>query len=89
MGVAELTRPRPFGLDDATAAELNRLLLILLADPEAPGRVAMHGRLGEPAADPGPAPEIRGRFLEATRCITRAWNCRRYEVLPPHRPVPG
>ena len=67
MGVAELTRPRPFGLDDATAAELNRLLLILLADPEAPGRVAMHGRLGEPAADPDPAPEIRGRFLEATR----------------------
>ena len=27
----------------------------------------MHGRLGEPAADPEPAPEIRGRFLEATR----------------------
>jgi enediyne polyketide synthase len=67
IGVAELTRPRPFGLDDATAAELNRLLLVLLADTEAPGRVAMHGRLGEPAADPEPAPEIRGRFLETTR----------------------
>jgi enediyne polyketide synthase len=66
-GVAELTRPRPLGLDDATAAELNRLLLVLLADAEAPGRVAMHGRLGEPAADPDPAPEIRGRFLETTR----------------------
>ena len=67
IGVAELTRPRPLGLDDATAAELNRLLLALLADAEAPGRVAMHGRLGEPAADPDPAPEIRGRFLETTR----------------------
>ena len=65
--VAELTRPRPLGLDDATAAELNRLLLVLLADAEAPGRVAMHGRLGEPAADPEPAPEIRGRFLETAR----------------------
>ena len=67
VGVAELTRPRPLGLDDATAAELNRLLLVLLADTEAPGRVAMHGRLGEPAADPEPALEIRGRFLETTR----------------------
>jgi enediyne polyketide synthase len=67
IGVAELTRPRPLGLDDATAAELNRLLLALLADTEALGRVAMHGRLGEPAADPEPAPEIRGRFLETTR----------------------
>jgi enediyne polyketide synthase len=67
VGVAELTRPRPLGLDDATAAELSRLLLVLLADTEAPGRVAMHGRLGKPAADPEPAPEIRGRFLETTR----------------------
>ena len=65
--VAELTRPRPLGLDDATAAELNRLLLVQLADAHAPGRVAMHGRLGEPAADPDPAPEIRGRFLETAR----------------------
>jgi enediyne polyketide synthase len=65
--VADLTRPRPLGLDDATAAELNRLLLVLLADAEAPGRVAMHGRLGEPPADPDPAPEIRGRFLETAR----------------------
>ncbi len=67
IGVAELTRPRPLGLDDATAAELNRLLLVLLADTEAPGRVAMHGRLGDSAADPEPAPEIHGRFLETTR----------------------
>jgi enediyne polyketide synthase len=69
VGVTELTRPRPLGLDDATAAELSRLLLVLLADADAPGRVAMHGRLGEPAADPDqePAPEIRGRFLETAR----------------------
>jgi enediyne polyketide synthase len=67
IGVAELTRPRPLGLDDATAAELNRLLLVLLADTEAPGRVAMHGRLSESAADSEPAPEIHGRFLETTR----------------------
>ncbi len=65
--VTELTRPRPLGLDDTTAAELSRLLLVLLADADAPGRVAMHGRLGEPAADPEPAPEIRGRFLETAR----------------------
>ena len=67
IGVAELTRPRPLGLDDATAAELNRRLLDLLADAEAPGRVAMHGRLGESAAGPDPAPESCGRFLETTR----------------------
>jgi enediyne polyketide synthase len=66
IGVAELTRPRPLGLDDATAAELSRLLLALLADTEAPGRVAMHGRLGGSAA-PDPAPELRGRFLETPR----------------------
>ncbi|MGH3119737.1 MAG: KR domain-containing protein, partial [Streptosporangiaceae bacterium] len=65
--VSELTRPQPLGLDDATVAELNRLLLVLLADADAPGRVAMHGRLGEPGADPEPAPEIRGRFLETAR----------------------
>jgi enediyne polyketide synthase len=65
--ITELARPRPLGLDDATAAELNRLLLVLLADADAPGRVAMHGRLGEPATGPDPAPEIRGRFLETAR----------------------
>ncbi len=48
--VAELAGPRPLGMDDATAAELSRLLLALLADGDAPGRVAMHGRLGTPGA---------------------------------------
>jgi enediyne polyketide synthase len=42
-------------------AELSRLLLDLLADGDAPGRVALHGRLGRPAPGlpaPGtPAPE--------------------------------
>ena len=66
-GVAEPVRPQPRGLDDATTAELGRLLLVLLADADAPGRVAMHGRLGPPADDPGEAGEIHGRFLETAR----------------------
>ena len=72
-GVAVRARPRPRGLDDATTAELSRLLLVLLADADAPGRVAMHGRLGPPAddpgdpGDPGEAGEIGGRFLETAR----------------------
>jgi enediyne polyketide synthase len=58
---AGLSRSRPPGTGDDTAAELSRLLLDLLADGDAPGRVAMHGRLGLPAPGlpaPGtPAPE--------------------------------
>ena len=52
--VAELAHS-PAVLDDATTAELSRLLRALLADRDAPGRVAMHGRLGTPA----PAAPVR------------------------------
>ena len=90
IGVAELTRPRPLGLDDATAAELNRLLLVLLADTEAPGRVAMHGRLGEPAADPEPGPgDPRPVPGDHPGVLPGRGTGRRYEVLPPDRPLPG
>ncbi|MCW2910766.1 MAG: hypothetical protein JWL68_5555, partial [Actinomycetia bacterium] len=82
MRVTELARPRPLGVDDATAAELSRLLLALLAEADTPGRVAMHGRVHLPApgapapgvpasagaaAAPDQATEIRGRFLETAR----------------------
>ena len=56
------------------ASELGQLLLSLLADGGAPGRVALHGRLapgtpapGTPAEDPDRAAGIRGRFLESAR----------------------
>ncbi len=80
--VAGLASSQPLGPDEATAADLGRLLLALLDDDDAPGRVAMHGRLGPPApAGPGShaavpqplaegpdhAPELRGRFLESAR----------------------
>ena len=48
---AEPASSRP--LDDATASELSRLLLGLLADGGAPGRVAVHGRLAPGTPVPG------------------------------------
>ena len=69
-GLAEPARAPQLGVDDATASGLSRLLLSLLADGGAPGRVAMHGRLapGTPAPeDPDRAAGIRGRFLESAR----------------------
>jgi enediyne polyketide synthase len=50
-----------------------RLLLSVLATPEFPGRIAIHGRVGVPAPaalQPGPAaPAARGRFLTGIRVL--------------------
>ena len=53
LRIAEPSRPRLPGVDDATVPELRRLLLSLLADGSAPGRVAMHGRLAPGTPAPG------------------------------------
>ncbi len=51
--LADPARPRPPGADDATASELSRLLLDLLADGGTPRRVAIHGRLAPGTPAPG------------------------------------
>ena len=90
IGVAELTRPRPLGLDDATAAELNRLLLVLLADAGSagPGRDARppRGTRRRPGTGPGDPRPVPG---DDPGVLPGRGTGRRYEVLPPYRPVPG
>ena len=66
--MAELARSRPLGVDDATAAELSGLLLGLLADGDAPGRVAIHGRFGPPAPE-APAPEAPAAEAPAAEAL--------------------
>ena len=89
-GVAARARPQPRGLDDATAAELSRLLLVLLADTARRAGSRCTAASGRPPTDPGPAAGDRRPVPgDGPGVLPGRGTGRRCEVLPPYRPVPG